>query len=123
MFANQLRKNQTDAEKMLWFSLWNRQIDQLKFRRQVPLGPYIADFVCFENKLIVELDGGQHADAVAYDEARTRWLEGEAFHVIRFWNNEVLANMEGVLMRLMEKCEELRTVANDTVPSLLAGEG
>jgi very-short-patch-repair endonuclease len=122
-FANRLRINQTDAEKLLWFALRNRQIDKLKFRRQVPLGPYIADFVCLENKLIVELDGGQHADAVKYDEARTRWLEGDGFHVIRFWNNDVLSNREGVLMRLMEKCEELRTSANDKVPSPLAGEG
>ena len=120
-FANQLRKNQTDAEKLLWFALRNRQINKLKFRRQVPLGPYAADFVCFENRLIVELDGGQHADAEAYDGARTSWLEGEGFHVIRFWNNEVLPNREGVLARLMEKCEELNSVADDKVPSPLAG--
>jgi len=67
MFARQLRRNQTDAEKLLWMSLRNRQINDLKFRRQVPLGRFIVDFVCFENKLIIELDGGQHADAEEYD--------------------------------------------------------
>jgi very-short-patch-repair endonuclease len=123
MFAKQLRQNQTDAEKMLWFALRDRQIGNLKFRRQVALGPYIVDFVCFENKLIVELDGGQHAEAVAYDEVRTRWLERDGFHVIRFWNNDVMSNMDGVLTRLMEKCEELKSDANDNVPSPLVGEG
>jgi very-short-patch-repair endonuclease len=121
MFADQLRKNQTDAETLLWFALRNRQINKLKFRRQVPLGLYVVDFVCFENRLIVELDGGQHADAEAYDEARTSWLEGEGFHVIRFWNNEVLSNREGVLARLMEKCEELNSAAGDKSPSPPAG--
>ncbi len=102
MFARQLRRNQTDAEKRLWMALRNRQICQLKFRRQVPIGRYIADFVCFENKLIIELDGGQHADAENYDEERTVWLQSQGFVVVRFWNNDVMSNMEGVLMRIVE---------------------
>ncbi len=123
MLARQLRKNQTDAEKVLWFALRDRQINELTFRRQVLLGSYVVDFVCFENRLIVELDGGQHADAVAYDQARTSWLEWEGFHMIRFWNHEVLSNREDVLMRLMEKCEALRTAANEDVPSPSTAEG
>ena len=83
-------------------ALRNRQICQLKFRRQVPIGRYIADFVCFENKLIIELDGGQHADAENYDEERTVWLQSQGFVVVRFWNNDVMSNMEGVLMRIVE---------------------
>lgn len=102
MFAKQLRQNQTDAEKILWMALRNRQINQLKFRRQVSIGRYIVDFVCFENRLIIELDGGQHADAEQYDEERTGWLESQGFMVIRFWNNDVMENIESVLMRIME---------------------
>ena len=67
-----------------------------RFRRQVPLGPYVADFACFEARLIVELDGGQHADRTVEDAAREAWLEAEGFRVLRFWNNEVLGNTDGV---------------------------
>lgn len=112
MFARKLRRNQTDAEKALWMAVRNRQINQLKFRRQVPLGRYIVDFVCFENKLIIELDGGQHADAEEYDTERTRWLESQGFAVVRFWNNEVMSNIEGVLMRIVE------LIANPPHPTL-----
>jgi len=74
-----------------------RQVDGLRFRRQAPIGRYIVDFVCFEQRLIIEIDGGQHADRTGQDAARTRWLEGEGFRVIRFWNNDVLDNTEGVV--------------------------
>ena len=94
--ARALRKNQTDAESRLWRLLRNRQVAGAKFRRQVPIDKYIVDFVCMENKLIIELDGGQHAEAKEYDEQRTRELEKRGFQVIRFWNHEVLENMEGV---------------------------
>jgi very-short-patch-repair endonuclease len=102
MHAKELRKNQTDSEKALWGVLRNRQLSHLKFRRQVPLGRYIVDFVCFENRLIIELDGGQHAEAVSYDSARTRWLESKGFRVIRFWNNDVLMNLEGIWDSIVE---------------------
>ncbi|MBS0307606.1 MAG: endonuclease domain-containing protein [Proteobacteria bacterium] len=102
MFARQLRRNQTEAEKALWMRLRNRQIGAMKFRRQVELGNYIVDFACFEKRFIIELDGGQHAEALEYDETRTRWLELQGFRVIRFWNNEVLSNMEAVLMRIVD---------------------
>lgn len=100
--ARLLRKNMTDAEQRIWRALRLRQILGVKFRRQHPIGPYIADFVCIESKLIVEVDGGQHADQAPYDEDRTQWLEAKGYRVLRFWNNDVLGNMEGVLARILE---------------------
>ena len=86
----------TDAERRLWSLLRNRQLDGHKFRRQHPIGTFVADFVCIEHRLIVELDGGQHADS-AYDARRTTWLEGQGWRVIRFWNNDFLTATEGAL--------------------------
>jgi very-short-patch-repair endonuclease len=97
-----LRKNQTDAETLLWRRLRNRQLEGFKFRRQHSFDPYIVDFVCIEKRLIVELDGGQHALAVEADEHRTKFLEQKGFRVVRFWNNEVLGNTEAVLERIFE---------------------
>ncbi len=94
--ARQLRKNQTDAEHAIWRLVRAKQIEGLKFRRQHPVSNYIVDFVCPEKKLIIEIDGGQHADAIDYDEKRTHFLESNGYRVIRFWNNEVLTNIEGV---------------------------
>ncbi len=98
--ANELRRNSTDAERLLWSKLRNRQLNGFKFRRQVPIGPYIADFVCWELKLIIEVDGGQHAEQAERDLARSRYLETKGFKIVRFWNNEVLGNIEGVLETL-----------------------
>jgi very-short-patch-repair endonuclease len=98
--AKQLRKNQTDAEKVLWKKLRNRQIYGYKFRRQVPIGSYIVDFMCVSVKLIIELDGGQHAEQQDYDRKRTAYLEAKEFQVVRFWNNDVLTNIDGVLESL-----------------------
>lgn len=95
--ARNLRQNQTDAERLLWQHLRNRQMLGYKFRRQMPIEPYIADFVCLELKLILELDGGQHADQIEYDQHRTERLQQRGFKVMRFWNNEVLQNTDGVL--------------------------
>ena len=102
--AKQLRRKQTEAEKKLWAKLRNRQLDGVKFRRQQPLGSYIIDFISFDEKLIIEIDGGQHNElhTMEKDEQRTTWLESEGFHVIRFWNNEVMQNIEGVLMKIKE---------------------
>lgn len=94
--ARRLRREQTDAEGKLWYLLRNRRLAGYKFKRQFPIGPFIADFACAELKLIIEADGGQHADRQSYDERRTRWLESEGWRVLRFWNNEVLENIEGV---------------------------
>ncbi|WP_442877197.1 endonuclease domain-containing protein [Deinococcus sp. YIM 134068] len=96
--ARDLRGRQTPEEQMLWRALRNRFLT-LKFRRQQPIGPYIADFVCYEAHLVIELDGSQHAEeaARAYDAVRTEFLEAGGFKVLRFWNNEVRFNLEGVL--------------------------
>ena len=94
--ARQLRKNLTDAEQALWQILRNRQVSGYRFRRQAPIGPYIVDFVCFENRLVIEVDGGQHVEQADYDAERTAWLESAGFRVIRFWNNQVLGEREAV---------------------------
>jgi very-short-patch-repair endonuclease len=106
--AKQLRKASTDAEKRLWRCIRNRELHDCKFRRQVPINPYIADFVCAELKLIIELDGGQHADQLPYDTNRTGYLQSKGYRVERFWNNEVLGNTEGVLERIESIIAERR---------------
>jgi very-short-patch-repair endonuclease len=93
----QLRNAPTDAERALWQRLRGRQVDDAKFRRQHPFDDYILDFVCLERRIVIELDGGQHAEAVAYDTKRTAELEKAGFVVLRFWNNEIFENMDGVL--------------------------
>jgi len=100
--ARHLRRRQTDAERRFWLLLRDRRLQGWKFRRQVPLGPYIADFYCAAAKLIVELDGGQHAAQTKQDQQRTSWLESQDYAVLRFWNHDVLANTEGVLMNLLQ---------------------
>jgi len=101
--ARQLRVRQTEAERLLWFLLRDRRLNGAKFRRQVPIGNYIVDFVCQEAKLIVELDGGQHADQVEYDTARSKWLAGVGYRVLRFWNNDLTENEEGVLTAIFNE--------------------
>lgn len=95
--ARMLRKNQTDAERLLWHRLRNRQLLGVKFRRQVPIGQYIADFASLEIKLIIELDGSQHFETQQADEFRTGFLQREGYKVIRVWNNDVLLRTETVL--------------------------
>ena len=92
--ARRLRRDQTDAEKAIWRMLRNRQFAALKFRRQHPIGRYFVDFYCHEKRLVIEIDGGQHS--VARDRERTEYLDARRLTVLRFWNNEVLANPEGV---------------------------
>ncbi len=99
--ARGLRVRMTDAERKLWFALRDRRFAGFKFRRQVPIGRFIVDFVCFERRLVIEVDGGQHADSVA-DQKRDRWLAANEFRVMRFWNNDVLGNLEGVTVLLAE---------------------
>ena len=94
--ARNLRKNQTDAESALWAELRSRQLSGHRFKRQHPIGPYIFDFVCLESRLVVELDGGQHATTGEYDEARTAYLISRGFSVVRFWNNQVLTEISEV---------------------------
>jgi very-short-patch-repair endonuclease len=94
--ARHLRKNMTDAERRHWQYLRLRQLEGHKFRRQVRIGPYIADFACLKAMLVIEVDGGQHADARAYDSRRDDFMRGQGHRILRFWNNEVLGNMDGV---------------------------
>ena len=75
-----------------------------KFRQQAPIGPYIVDFVCFEKKVIIECDGGQHAESTCKDQRRDKWLAGQGFHVLRFWNHDFLQNKEGVLEVILRAC-------------------
>jgi very-short-patch-repair endonuclease len=103
--ARELRNNATDAEKQLWYHLRNRQLDGHKFSRQMPVGPFICDFMCRQARLVVELDGGQHDAAAGRDEERTRFIESEGYRVIRFWNNDVLGNMDGVLTEILRVLE------------------
>ena len=96
--AKMLRKNMTEQEKVLWNILRNNQFYGLKFRRQVPIGNYVADFVCEIHNVIIELDGGQHnaSENIEKDKLRTEFLENKGYKVLRFWNNEVDNNLDGV---------------------------
>src|SRR5438105_15805965 len=96
-FARKLRREQTSAESRLWWHLRNRQFHGWKFRRQMSIDGYIADFVCIDAKLIIEVDGGQHAEATSKDAERSARLERSGFVVIRFWNEDVLTNTDDVL--------------------------
>ena len=103
-FARELRKNQTDTEKKIWGYLRSKQMNSLKFRRQQPIGQYIVDFVCFDIRLIIELDGSQHIKEKEMDEERDHWLKTQGFTVLRFWNNDVMKNTAGVLNVVNDYC-------------------
>ncbi|RCX32277.1 endonuclease domain-containing protein [Thioalbus denitrificans] len=103
--ARKLRANMTDAEQLLWRRLRRRQLDGHKFRRQVPVGLYIADFLCYEKRLIVELDGGQHMERRYHDRQRDDWLRNQGFEVVRFWNDEVLRDPGAVLEEIARQLE------------------
>jgi very-short-patch-repair endonuclease len=94
--ALRLRRDSTNAEQRLWRALRSR-LPQYKWRRQMPVGPYFADFACFAERLIIELGGGQHADTQGYDSTRSAFLEAQGYRVMRFWNNDALSNPDGVL--------------------------
>jgi len=98
--AKALRINQTEAENRLWYHLIAHRFMELKFKRQKPMGHYIVDFVCEERHLIIEVDGGQHSDRVGYDQYRDSWLRSQRYTVLRFWNNEVMQQLESVLERV-----------------------
>jgi very-short-patch-repair endonuclease len=100
--ARRLRRDQTDAERTLWFRLRDRRLAGMKFRRQMPIDRYVADFCCESARLIVELDGGQHVANSAADAERTASLEARGYLVLRFWNNDVLGNIEGVLQTIVK---------------------
>ena len=101
--AKKLRKNLTAEERILWSCLRNRSISKVKFRRQVPIGRYIVDFICYEKNLVIEIDGSQHAEVQKiYDEKRDNYLRGMGYNVVRFWNSDVKDNLEGVIHRVIE---------------------
>lgn len=108
ILARTLRKNQTPQEAKMWKILRNFQINDLKFRRQYPIGNYIVDFVCKEIKLIIEIDGGQHNEPnnITYDIERTKFLESKGYKVIRFWNNDIDNNLEGVYKMILDNIKE-----------------
>ena len=109
--ARELRQNQTKAETLLWNRLRNRQLLGLKFRRQRPIGSYIADFACLEAGLVIELDGGQHVEQASYDAARAQAMKKAGFRTLRFWNHEVLNETDAVM-------EKIRQVAETLTPTL-----
>ena len=130
--AKQLRRGQTESERLVWQHLRRRQLGGCKFRRQQPFGPYIADLVCFEKRLVVEVDGGQHGNNAAYDLARTDWLKIQGFRVLRFWNTEVLQQIEGVKQAILLALEgdssplpltPSHKGRENVVPSPISGEG
>ena len=99
--AKELRLRPTDAERLLWRRICFRQLKGLKFRRQVPVGPFIVDFLCLEANLVIEVDGGQHMKAAGYDRNRTSYLQERGFRVIRFWNGEVLQRTDEVVEEIL----------------------
>ncbi len=102
--ARRLRREDTDAEARLWNAIRARRLGGWKWRRQVPIGPFIVDFLCVENGLVVELDGGQHSDQVEYDDRRTAELETRGLKMLRFWNSAVMTNRDGVCLTILEAC-------------------
>jgi very-short-patch-repair endonuclease len=100
--ARRLRQDATDAERRLWSALRDRRLSEYRFRRQFPIGRFIVDFACTRRHLIVEADGSQHADSEA-DRARTAWLEEQGWRVLRFWNNDVLTNTNGVVETILKE--------------------
>jgi very-short-patch-repair endonuclease len=123
--ARSLRVNITNAERKLWYALRDRRFAGYKFRRQAPVGPYIVDFICYSARLVIEVDGGQHADS-ARDARRDRWFAENGFRVLRFWNNEVLQNLEGVwtvIFEVVQKATPHPARASRGHPSPARGEG
>jgi len=104
--ARELRTDSTDAERRLWQKLKRRQLAGVKFRRQQPIGPYIVDFVCLERRLVIEVDGGQHSERLDEDTQRSQWLEAQGFRVLRFWNNDVLANTDVVTQTVFDAVDK-----------------
>jgi very-short-patch-repair endonuclease len=98
--ARKLRREMTEPEKRLWHRLRDNQLGGCHFRRQVPLGPYIADFCCLRPKLVIEIDGVTHTEMSEAEARRARWMRAAGYHVLRFWNNEVMENIEGVLEQI-----------------------
>ncbi len=108
--ARSLRQNNTTPEKIIWHCLRNRRLLNCKFRRQRPIGKYIVDFVCYEIRLIIEIDGGQHNWRMHYDENRTRFLQTQGFKVLRYWNNDVAMRLDNVMEDIYREVERLKCI-------------
>lgn len=106
-YAKAMRREMSEAEQRLWFHLRAGRLNGYKFRRQQPIGHYIADFVCVSPKLIIEADGGQHAEQATYDQKRTALFNSLGFTVLRFWNHEILSQTENVLAEILRVAQEL----------------
>jgi very-short-patch-repair endonuclease len=120
--AKRLRSNMTDAERRLWYRLRAHRFEGHKFKRQVPIGPYVVDFACLGRKLVIEVDGGQHADN-RKDDVRDAYLGREGFRVLRYWNNDVLRNTEGVLEAILSVLGAPSPGALRAPPSPASGRG
>jgi very-short-patch-repair endonuclease len=122
-FAKMMRHIPTDAEKKFWWMVRDRRLGRYKFKRQYPIGNYIADFVCIEARLIVELDGGQHAEGREYDAKRDAFFAAQGFRVLRLWNPEFLKNQEAVARQLLAGLDSVTTPSPQPSPPLRGGEG
>lgn len=120
--ARSLRRNETKAEHVLWQLVRNRQLDGFKFTRQLPIGPYFADFACREGALIIELDGSQHVDSKT-DETRTAYLTAQGYSVLRVWNNELLTNAQGVAEAILSALARHPSPGGRFAPATLSPEG
>jgi adenine-specific DNA-methyltransferase len=118
-----MRREPTPQEEALWEKLRGKRLDGWKFRHQSPLGPFVPDFCCPAAKLIIELDGSQHGEQQDYDSARTGFLQREGYRVLRFWNNDIDQNMEGVLLLIREALSAPLPARKAGLPSPLKGEG
>jgi very-short-patch-repair endonuclease len=121
--AKEMRREPTAQEEALWEKLRAKRLAGWKFRHQSPIGPFVPDFCCPAARLIIELDGSQHAKAEAYDDARTRFLEREGYRILRFWNNDIDRNLEGVLTTIREALTAPLPARKAGLPSPLQGEG
>src|SRR5215208_3401999 len=121
--AKRLRRHQTDAERVLWFRLRDRRLGGWKFRRQMSLDGLVVDFCCPDARLVLELDGGQHPDRTEQDAARTKNLETAGYLVLRFWNNDVISNIDGVLEEILKSLNPQLLEPPHPKPSPHWGEG
>ena len=115
-FAKKLRREATDTERLLWSRLRAKRFLELKWRRQEAIGRYIVDFVCYERRIIIECDGGQHASQNQRDQERDRWFENQGYRVLRFWDTDILKNTEGVLETILQACQSSPSPSSPPIP-------
>ena len=122
-FSRKLRKKSTETEAHLWYNLRAKRFDGLKFRRQVAIGRYIVDFVCFDKKVIIECDGNQHLIQQEKDKNRDKWFTNQGYKVLRFWDNDVLKNTDEILEAIYQACFSSKESAPSPQPSPIQGGG